>query len=206
MNQWTCNNTPDICRPPPSASVRTRAPCESFPRPCHVISGSRSALWQVPGEQWALLARTPAPTGLVSVNCSAACGVTGNELSGWWGRLDWAAVLLHTVYTCGRLNSLTISLEMCYCSLLKDTDRGHFSCWMAPPPLGITMKASALGCRFRILPRVLPVQVGREVSSSHSVLLHRLPEAANWLKGFPVMKAPWFVNHFSISKWAPLPR
>lgn len=30
-----------------------------------------------------------------------------------------ASTLLHTVYTGWRLNSLTISLEICYCSLLK---------------------------------------------------------------------------------------
>lgn len=35
---------------------------------------------------------------------------------------DWAP--LHTVYTGWRLNSLTISLEICYCSLLKALTEG----------------------------------------------------------------------------------
>lgn len=35
-----------------------------------------------------------------------------------------ASTLLHTVYTGWRLNSLTISLEICYCSLLKALTEG----------------------------------------------------------------------------------
>lgn len=48
------------------------------------------------------------------------------QVMGLWGRWsqegDWAP--LHTVYTGWRLNSLTISLEICYCSLLKALTEG----------------------------------------------------------------------------------
>lgn len=93
------------------------------------------------------------------------------------GRLDHAPLqalpLLRTVYTGWRLNSLTISLEICYCSLLKGTDRRHFGRWMAPPQ-GITMKDSASGA-LPPTPRVLPVHLGRRKSRhSHSLTLRHL--------------------------------
>lgn len=111
---------------------------------------SLGSLWQISGER-----RGPplvcAQKGLVPVNCRPA-DVTGNGLMGrgGWGGDDWNHALLQalplrrTVYTGWRLNSLTISLEICYCSLLKGTDRRHFGHWMAPPQ-GITMKDSASG-------------------------------------------------------------
>lgn len=91
------------------------------------------------------------------------------------GRLDHALLqalpLLRTVYTGWRLNSLTISLEICYCSLLKGTDRRHFGRWMAPPQ-GITMKDSASGA-LSPTPRVLPVHLGHRKSR------HPLPHPAS---------------------------
>lgn len=144
-------STPTVRSGAPFRSLQRAAPRDSW-RPLGLVTSLRGAvspprLARVPREDLSLLiAGRPG-------------GVTGNGLlGGRWGRLDGAPALLRTVYTGWRLNSLTISLEICYCSRLKGTDRRHFGCRVAPPPLGIAMKDSASSASCT---RVLPVQVGR---------------------------------------------
>lgn len=190
-----------------------------------VISGDRSGFlqlknpalltdWSSPGSLWQISGELRGPPlmcaqkGLVSVNCRPA-GVTGNGLLGMGGetvgrgRLDHALLqalpLLRTVYTGWRLNSLTISLEICYCSLLKGTDRRHFGRWMAPPQ-GITMKDSASGALPPLPESFLSILVPGSLvihsltprhlktSSPSSLAMCHPQEAGNWLRGFPVMK------------------